>query len=447
MKPIFPSVGITEKRGLKYFPFRTRPLLHDAASNQAATGYPRVAWPTDSHLKSIYLQAKPQCVTWQSFRTELANLFWAKSLKESPKMPIDLSLLVSPTSKTLKEDFLDAYLENYVRRLFLSRILQEATPSRQKEILHRFVAAKNPKAPSDLAELTLKTQIAWETITANPIHFELLGGSNPKPEDCIPLASHLTELFWRVSLRTAEYGKVLGNPWFVMAHQNGYQVPKLAHCAIQLAMAEVFSPLKEGTFLDLTYSIIVSSENNKEGISTYSPYDGEINIHNAIILQAAGTSENPNKQAKAYLANYVFHEVCHGFQSAKERPNPPEPPNIRKGFIKNLEAPEIVSNAMGIAAERLYSNQLPSEFPQLFPLTDAHEYLISAKHISTCPTFPIEFQKHCKFSYRAFRLLHLYYLKKLTERLSLKKKYENNTSIHRAQGFRKIHDSASSQNQ
>jgi len=431
MTILFPAEERTEKKELQ----GSVPGLHRSLYQHIATlaqdGYnqnqvPLSAWPQTHLIKKVYLQAKQKGESWKHFRKFCAGRLWDRFQTESPSWHVHPCLLLegkTPLAEA-EETLLDNLIKNLARRLYL-RLYLEKCPSGQKEIIHKKILEpkniqgelRQPRQQTpNHVRLALKTRLAWHSFVAS--QKKTRRNSNPltlKPEHCIPLAAHLTEAFWKVSQTTAHLGKSLGNPWFLFGFQRGYQVPELARCAIQLAMAETFTPIGENKFQDPTTNTIVCSENNKEGKSTYTPSNGEINIHCSVILQAAGTADHPHLQAKAYLANYVFHEVCHGFQSKKERKPPPPPPGVREEFLKNLEAQEIFSNAMGVAAEQYYSRTGHLSHPQIYPLSDPHEYLITAKYASESTTFPRGFQKYCRTAYRSFRLLHKYYLKKIEE--------------------------------
>lgn len=432
MTILFPAEERTEKKELQgSVPGLYRPLYQPLATlalkEYEKNQNPSPSWPQANLLKQAYLCAKTKQEGWKTFRKTHANSLWDRFQAECPSWHVHpcplLGEIKTPAPGEIEETLFENILKNLTRRMYL-RLYLEKCPPGQKEIIHKKILEpkniqgelKQPRAHTpNQVRLALKTRLAWHSFIQTQKTRKTNQPLTPKPEHCIPLAAHLTESFWKVAQKTAAYGKTLGNPWFLFGFQRGYQVPELARCAIQLAMAETFTPIGENKFQDPATGTIVSSENNKEGKSTYNPNNGEINIHCSVLLQAAGTADNPNPFSKAYLANYVYHEVCHGFQSKKERKPPPETAGVREEFLKNLEAQEIFSNAMGVAAEKHYSQTGHLSNPQLYPLSDAHEYLVTAKHASESRNFPRGFQKYCRTAYRSFRLLHKYYLKKIEE--------------------------------
>lgn len=173
-----------------------------------------------------------------------------------------------------------------------------------------------------------------------------LGKQNPKvrhfPSDCIPVAHAITNILWKAC---QEVRKNLPREFWAYS---GYTVTDETETVIRAALANHFRLYETHQYIHLPSQTKIGFPNDPSGLSNCTSrgeLHPKINIHCSWIAVTA--AKKFRREAKALLANLIYHEMCHHFQDTRKREDPANCPH-------KLRRVEVTAFAMGEAAEIYY---------------------------------------------------------------------------------------------
>jgi len=225
-----------------------------------------------------------------------------------------------------------------------------------------------------------------------------------KPENCIPLAAHLTEKLWQATLKTAQTETNFGFIWTLQASS----IPSpLGKSAGLLALAQTFIPISAGFKDPSTQTLIICGE----GETRYDLPKNTLHFSIESLLQCATKSHYNPHEAKGELASHLFETIAKAFFPQKPQKNQLKNNHLNESWFRKLIPAQIVGNAMGAAAEEHYrkspdSSQKNPSYLTVFPA--AAKYGPLEKDI----------KRAFLTAHRAFRLLKPHYSKKIQEFLN-----------------------------